>query len=194
MQVSFLENKLFTFIDSETAEGINGYKKNRMCTSIIATTALVQLGSGMVFVIHSILNPSPAAVFVPISNWTFKIELAAALICDLVISGSLIYYFRNNMGVSKKTEIILHKLIVLSIEECVLLSLITIISFILCANRGNSSSAMPSKFVVSKLYVNSLLATLNSRKGFREMAQDISISMSMVSIHIDGNDGINDSA
>jgi len=158
--------------------------KNRVTTGIIATTALAQLASGMVFAAHSIVDRSTLAIFEKIPNWSFRIELITSFLCDVMISGSLIYYFYINLGLSKRTETILQKLISLAINQGVLLGLVTIVTFVLFLRTVNTFLAMPSQFILSKLYVNCLLATLNSRKQFREIAnQDLTMPTVMVSTH-----------
>ena len=69
----------------------------------------------------SIVDQSPQAVWEQIPNWvsilnprllchiltcwfdqSFRIELITSFLCDVMISGSLIYYFYVNLGVSKR--------------------------------------------------------------------------------------------
>ncbi|KIM76619.1 hypothetical protein PILCRDRAFT_826176, partial [Piloderma croceum F 1598] len=152
-----------------------------MATGIIAVAALAQLGSGMVFAAHSIMDRSPQDIF---GSWSFKTELFASLLCDVMISGSLVYYFHINKGLSKRTETLLQKLIILTINQGVLLGLVTIVTLVLFYEKAGTFLAMASQFILSKLYVNCLLATLNSRKQFRDIAnQEISLSLAVVSPH-----------
>jgi len=84
-----------------------------------------------------------------------------------------------------KMETILRKLIVFSVNQGVLLVIITIITLVfLSTPKATISSMLPSQFVLSKLYVNCLLAALNSRKEYREIAdEDISLSLSSQFTH-----------
>jgi len=78
-----------------------------------------------------------------------------------------------------RTETILQKLILFSVNQGLLLSIVTIITLVYYEPKANVAFSLPSQFILSKLYVNCLLATLNSRKEYREIAgQDLTLSLS----------------
>jgi len=138
-----------------------------------------------VYAVASITYRSPQGISNHAPLLAFKIGLISSLLCDVMISGSLIYYFHTNKGQHMKMETILRKLIVFSVNQGVLLVIITIITLVfLSAPKATISSMLPSQFVLSKLYVNCLLAALNSRKEYREIAdEDISLSLSSQFTH-----------
>jgi len=159
--------------------------KNWIVTGVIATAALGQIGGGTAYAVASITYRSPQGISNHAPLLAFKIGLISSLLCDVMISGSLIYYFHTNKGQHMKMETILRKLIVFSVNQGVLLVIITIITLVfLSTPKATISSMLPSQFVLSKLYVNCLLAALNSRKEYREIAdEDISLSLSSQFTH-----------
>jgi len=149
--------------------------KYRIVAGIIAVTALSQIGGGWAFAIPNITNK----LLKEVSLVPFQIELVSSLLCDVAISSSLIYYFRTNRGIHRRTETILQKLILFSVNQGLLLSIVTIITLVYYEPKANVAFSLPSQFILSKLYVNCLLATLNSRKEYREIAgQDLTLSLS----------------
>ncbi|KIM90120.1 hypothetical protein PILCRDRAFT_172623 [Piloderma croceum F 1598] len=80
-------------------------------------------------------------------------------------------------SIATRTQAILHKLIWFSVNQIVLIGLVTIITLVLYETTIHSFLALPSQPILCKLYVNCLLAALNCRKEYREIAgQDVDLS------------------
>jgi len=144
--------------------------KNAILTSMIGITTTVQLGSGMAFTFNSARNKSPEDIYSPLAIKAGRIQLIGSMMCDFIISASLVYYFFTLRVGSKKTNAILHQLIIISVNMGVLLCLVTATTLILFEVMVDTSIPSIPHFIISRLYANSLIATLNSRKHIRSMA------------------------
>ncbi|KAF4596891.1 hypothetical protein EYR38_008282 [Pleurotus pulmonarius] len=96
-----------------------------------------------------------------------SLELVSAMICDIMISSSLVYFLHKNRSGIKTTESLIDKLIIYFIGIGTLSSVFALLNMV-------TWWAMPDKLIfttfhsiISKLYVNSLLVTLNSRNQLR---------------------------
>jgi len=119
---------------------------------------------------QSIEDKLSSDFFEPSDNPCARLSLASSIICDGTISASLVYYFRRYRVGMSRTEPILQQLVMLSVNMGMLMGVVAIMTLILFeADRGVFLCLAPH-FVSSKLYVNSLIATLNSRRHFRQMA------------------------
>jgi len=142
--------------------------KAKLATFLIAITAAIQLGSGMAFMDNSIRHRSPQDIFNHEGHTTARIELISAMVCDLVISTALVYYFYIFRIGTQKMNAILHQLIFISVNMGVLLCVVTAVNLALF--EYGSWLSLPPHIILSKLYVNSLIATLNARKHMRTIA------------------------
>ncbi|KAL0945224.1 hypothetical protein HGRIS_000737 [Hohenbuehelia grisea] len=106
-----------------------------------------------------------------VRNFTSKffgaMELVSAMTCDFFISASLVYYLNKNRSGVRSTESLVDKLIVYFIG-------IGSLTFVFALLNLVTWLAIPDQLIfttfhslISKLYVNSLLVTLNSRTSFR---------------------------
>jgi len=155
--------------------------KNWIAVSIIGISSVAQLGAGMAFSAHLIIVGDPFSAFDHIGELSGQIELVCSLVCDLAISATLVYYFSILRVGMEKSKFILQNLIILSVNMGVLLCLVTVVTIILFHADAGTFVSLGPHFILSKLYVNSLLATLNSRKHFRALA-DRTIEFSLPTI------------
>jgi len=96
-------------------------------------------------------------------------SLACSAVGDLLISASLCFFYHRNRTGVKRTDRILNLLILYAINTGLLTTIVAICTVILeVALRGTQWDTIPY-FVLSKCYVNSVLATLNARTKLREM-------------------------
>ncbi|KAF4580333.1 hypothetical protein EYR38_003229 [Pleurotus pulmonarius] len=95
------------------------------------------------------------------------LQLAASVVCDVLITGSLVWYLRRGRGVFKQTQSLVDRLVIYSINIGLVTSMLSLVAMI-------TWFAMPDNFIfttfhilIGKVYVNSLLVTLNTRKTIR---------------------------
>jgi len=153
--------------------------KNTVIATIIGVTAVIQLCTGLVFIVQGVKNKStPTYYSIRINQSAQRVLLPywiSCIVCDCTISASLVYYFHKYRVGMPRTDSILHQLVVFSVNVGVLLCVISIVTLTLLELEGGSFLALAPLLIFSKLYVNCLIAMLNSRKHFRHVV-DRSIS------------------
>ncbi|KDQ23510.1 hypothetical protein PLEOSDRAFT_171179 [Pleurotus ostreatus PC15] len=102
------------------------------------------------------------------------LQLAASVVCDVLITSSLVFYLRDNRGEFKRTQNVVDRLVIYSINVGMVTSIISLSALI-------TWFAMPDNFIFStfhiligKVYFNSWLVTLNARKTMRSRLDDTS--------------------
>jgi len=155
--------------------------KNWILTSIIGITTATQFWSGNAFTIHNFFKTTTAAAL--LNNTFVQLQMISSMICDITISASLVYYFRTLQVGMRRTDSVLQQLVVLSVNVGALLSLVTGVSLILFEVKAATYCSLAPQFILTRLYVNSMMATLNSRKHFREVVdRSIGYSISPISM------------
>jgi len=145
---------------------------------MIGILTVMQFGVAMSFGVQQ----KPTGSRDPNTNLSAQIQLISSMVCDIVISASLVYYFHSFRLGMKRTEVILQELIILSVNMGVLLCLVMTVTIILFEVDAGISEPLAAHMVLSKIYVNSLIATLNSRRRFRAIAnRTIAFSLPTIS-------------
>ncbi|THU98509.1 hypothetical protein K435DRAFT_777480 [Dendrothele bispora CBS 962.96] len=98
--------------------------------------------------------------------------LAFRIITDILICVSLCYTLWDSRTEIRRTTKLINMLIVYAINRFVLTTLVVIVQMIVLITKPQSIGAMVIEFVTVHLYVNSLLATLNSRNHLRNIGND----------------------
>jgi len=98
------------------------------------------------------------------ARWIFTLGLSVSSAVDILITGWLVYLFRRNRTGSGRFNDILDKLILYGLETGSLTCLGTIITMLLWVITPKNLIFLGLHFVIAKLYANSLLVTLNTRK------------------------------
>ncbi|KZP12940.1 hypothetical protein FIBSPDRAFT_961001 [Athelia psychrophila] len=108
----------------------------------------------------------------PTNNWLFSLGMLGNIICDGTVAGSLTYYFRSYRTGMPRTEPVMQQLILLSTSTGLLLCLLTASAWALAQiNPHHSSNCLVPILIVGNLYVNSMMANLNSRRHFRAVVE-----------------------
>ncbi|KAF7984117.1 hypothetical protein HWV62_16740 [Athelia sp. TMB] len=111
-----------------------------------------------------------------ISNLGGILQIASSLVCDVLVSASLLFYFHRSRGGLRSTDVILTKLTMLTANTGLLTSIVCVVALAVYQSGGNSFKAFPSHFMQSKLHVNCLLAShldslrLNARAAIQATA------------------------
>jgi len=93
-----------------------------------------------------------------------SIELAATSLCDITISVSLWYYLHHGRSGFARTETVVKRLILYTVNIGLLTSGASSLTLILWLALPQNFGFISLTLIRSKLYVNSLLVTLNYRK------------------------------
>ncbi|KAG2140186.1 hypothetical protein DEU56DRAFT_799199 [Suillus clintonianus] len=100
-------------------------------------------------------------------EWVFTVGLSLSCIVDVLVAVVLCVTLRSNRSAYSNMDRIINSIILYTLENNALTSAATIISMI-CWVTMHNLVFLGVHFVLSKLYANSLLATLNSRKQLQE--------------------------
>ncbi|KAF8215734.1 hypothetical protein K438DRAFT_608440 [Mycena galopus ATCC 62051] len=138
-------------------------KKNWFMTLPILALTLLRLVAASVST-WEMLRYHRFDIFRVKARWIFTLGLSVSSAVDILITGWLVYLFRRNRTGSGRFNDILDKLILYGLETGSLTCLGTIITMLLWVITPKNLIFLGLHFVIAKLYANSLLVTLNTRK------------------------------
>ncbi|TDL25572.1 hypothetical protein BD410DRAFT_598387 [Rickenella mellea] len=94
-------------------------------------------------------------------------SLANTLICDLLITGSLLYYLNRNRTGFKSLDSIIKRLMWYSLSTGLLTSIFALASMVTFITMSHNLINVGISFFLGRLYANSLMTTLNGRAETR---------------------------
>ncbi|KAK7455818.1 hypothetical protein VKT23_010852 [Stygiomarasmius scandens] len=101
-----------------------------------------------------------------------------AVLSDVFIAGSLCYLLYEHRSGFRETNTIITTLIVYAVNRCLLTSAVAITEVIVFVLTPGTLWYLAIDFVIGKLYANSFLASLNSRRGLRTTPRSTTMSTS----------------
>ncbi|PCH40184.1 hypothetical protein WOLCODRAFT_136713 [Wolfiporia cocos MD-104 SS10] len=101
-----------------------------------------------------------------------SISLALGVVTDMVTAGALCYFLRNLRTGYSKDDSLVNSLTLYAVNTGVITSAISLTTLILYDIMPENFIFMGFYFVLSKLYANSFLATLNTRRVLRGRGTD----------------------
>ncbi|KDR67183.1 hypothetical protein GALMADRAFT_258571 [Galerina marginata CBS 339.88] len=104
-------------------------------------------------------------------------------VCDVLIAGSMTYYLKRRDTGIKQTQVLLAKIIRLTIETGTLTAAVAILTLILTFLPGQPTYYQTSVSVLGKVYSNSMMVVFNSRMvlGSSNMATNATQDLPMIS-------------
>ncbi|PPQ86136.1 hypothetical protein CVT25_002767 [Psilocybe cyanescens] len=165
---------LGTFLSAFIVQMYFGYciyvldHNNKIVPGIIVVLALTQIGSGLAQVIITTRLES----FENLDNTkpTSTLQAASTFLCDIIITTTLVLRLSKHKSNIKSTNNILTTLIINAVNRGVLTSACALVYIILFFARPNTFYFFIPLELSGKLYMNSALATLNSRQHTMEKA------------------------
>ncbi|KAJ6479220.1 hypothetical protein C8R47DRAFT_1137425 [Mycena vitilis] len=101
------------------------------------------------------------------ARWIWTLGLAVSSAVDILIAGLLVYLFQKNRTGSGRFNHVLDKLILYGLETGSLTCFGTVIAMLLWLTPPDNLIFLGVHVVIGKLYSNSLLVTLNTRKNIQ---------------------------
>ncbi|KAH8096757.1 hypothetical protein BXZ70DRAFT_1009439 [Cristinia sonorae] len=102
-------------------------------------------------------------------SWILYFSLGALTVADIIISASLCVLLRKQGSMAfSRTQSIVRSLMLYSINGSALTSLCAVVCLVTYATMSTNFIFEAFYFVLPKLYLNSLLATLNARESLRQ--------------------------
>ncbi|TFK92015.1 hypothetical protein K466DRAFT_582337 [Polyporus arcularius HHB13444] len=102
--------------------------------------------------------------------WIDSAACGAAILSDSLTAGVLIVTLIRQRTAYEKTNTLLNSLIVYTINTGLLTGIVNFLALVFALVRPNTMIWIAIEFVAVRLYTNSVLAVLNSRKSLREAA------------------------
>ncbi|KAG2144661.1 uncharacterized protein EDB93DRAFT_1288948 [Suillus bovinus] len=126
----------------------------RLCSASVTTAEMIHLKTFTEFKLEF--------------RWVFTLGLALSSLVDILIAVFLCHSLRSNRKASSSMDYVINSVILYTLENNSLTSAATVISMVCWLVMPTNLIFMGLHFVISKLYANSLLATLNARKQLRQ--------------------------
>jgi len=133
-------------------------------TFIVAATVVVHFALG----IDTVVKFFQIGEFSRLSEVTYDVALPFAIfsvLSDIAVAAALCILLQNSRTEYHSTNSILYRLIIFAINRCILTSVVAIAELIVFVRHPQSLWFLAMDFVIGKLYANSLLATLNTRRA-----------------------------
>jgi len=124
------------------------------------------------------------------AQWAFYALISLMVASDIVIATSLCVYLTRHPSDFKRTRSTVNKIMLYTINTTALTSVADFICLITFATKPSTLISVAIIFILPKLYLNSLLGLLNSRKKLRDQLHNngaITIPLNTAStIHTEG--------
>jgi len=139
----------------------------------IILSAIASFSIGMEISVYLFQNPN----FLALDTQAFKIRAilvqSFAAFCDIGIAAAMCYYLHGQKTVFRKTQALINTLIVYAVSRGVLTAICQILFDVLFAAAPLQFTWMPFHEALAKLYVNSILMTLNVREALRSSGPEV---------------------
>lgn len=143
--------------------------KNWKLTGSVLVTALAQYVVGIATMVTTAQTRSPAAFFASPLDIPYA---AASVICDIMISGSCLFYLRPGRAGVKRPSNHMQHLIVVSLQMGIFTSSVAIVWLLLYFIQGARYWIGFPSVILCKSNVNSMLTVLNARKSIRNQQKE----------------------
>jgi len=114
----------------------------------------------------------------PSMAWITYAAFGSAVAVDSILAATTVYYLRRSRGEFEATNSRIAKLVFWTLSTGIITSVCSLIALITYALFPHKLYFLAIEFLLTKLYMNSLLAMLNARKSIREGGTDISMNLS----------------
>ncbi|OBZ78971.1 DNA-directed RNA polymerases I, II, and III subunit RPABC3 [Grifola frondosa] len=141
-------------------------RRNVFITIPIAVLAFLRLVAASASTYEMIRLESYAA-FVRLYGWVFTLGLSLSSALDVLVTASLCYFLKRSRTGLSSMDYIVNALTLYTIENGMLTCITTIITLICWIAMPHNLVFLAFHLTITKLYANSLLATLNARRSLR---------------------------
>ncbi|KAI0717412.1 hypothetical protein C8T65DRAFT_116374 [Cerioporus squamosus] len=111
-------------------------------------------------------------------SWILYLGLSTVVLSDLLISGALCVLLAKRRSDFRRANSIIRNLIMYSINTCLLTTACSLAALIAYAASPHTFIYISFYFLLPKLFLNSLLATLNARKSLINQKDGVQIPLS----------------
>ncbi|KAJ8488804.1 hypothetical protein ONZ45_g13815 [Pleurotus djamor] len=143
--------------------------KNLITTSVLVLLTVTRFAVSLALDITMQIRNNAFQIHDSTGNGIGLAEMSVAVVCDLLIAASMAYYLRRRRSGSPRTVSLVDRLIMHVIGIGLLTSLFVVIILIVWILHPHDLIFMVFHSIMSKLYVNSFLVTLNARHRHRNV-------------------------
>ncbi|KAJ7201999.1 hypothetical protein B0H12DRAFT_1162949 [Mycena haematopus] len=136
--------------------------KNRPATALVVTSHIVQV---IDLTIHNTFDAFRGSKIFRISE---TVQLSSSLACDTLITVSMAYFLKGHNSAFQRTSQLVNKIVTYTLS----VGMVTTYDAPTWRLSTNTLDFLILHFVLSKVYLNSLLVMLNSRLKLRETLND----------------------
>jgi len=104
----------------------------------------------------------------PVQQALYSLQLATAMLCDITITVALVYFLNRSRSGFRSSEYAVDRLVLYSVNVGLITTVVSILTFITFYAIPQSTLFTLFGESIAKLYVNSMLVTLNSRNSIRK--------------------------
>ncbi|KAI0636134.1 hypothetical protein C8Q77DRAFT_1155841 [Trametes polyzona] len=141
----------------------------RMIVAIVPILMLVILGFGTAATVKAFILPT-FAEFKGVA-WMTSAGFGVAVVVDSLLTGTLILALRRSRTGFRRTDSLIDVLIIYAVNTGLLTGIFSLLSFIFAIVAPGNLIYSAFNLISAKLYANSLLAVLNSRKALMDRVQ-----------------------
>lgn len=140
--------------------------RNKLLLFIIVVVSVLVFGIGIAFTVRGIVDVS----FIKLldQSWLIYTAFGSSVFVDVLIAGSLCVLLHRSRSGFKSTDSLVNTLMLYSINTGLLTSIAAMACFVTFAIWPHTFIFIGIFFVLGKLYINSILAVLNTRKFLRK--------------------------
>ncbi|KAK0199247.1 hypothetical protein DFS33DRAFT_376261 [Desarmillaria ectypa] len=149
--------------------------RNSFVTTIVASLVIAEFGCVVAFGTLALTTVRDFAELATLKYLSISVNALAAA-GDVLIACTLCLLLHRSRTGFEKSDTMINKLIVFAVNTGLLTSLCAVASLISILTAPNTFIYITFFFCMGRLYSNSLLATLNARKGIRTAAEGINSS------------------
>jgi len=143
---------------------------HKLITILVVSTAIVEFVIGLVCSVQTFRHQTIQYIF---TTPLIAYSAIASTICDAIITISVVYFLRaGRPKVKLRRARFVQQLTRVTINMGLLTCVMSLITVILHAFQGENYWVEISGIILSRSYVNSILAVLNARKSIRDGERD----------------------
>ncbi|EIN10380.1 hypothetical protein PUNSTDRAFT_112237 [Punctularia strigosozonata HHB-11173 SS5] len=165
---SMVVEVLFTGFTAFIVQSFFAYRVYKLSHgNLIITGLTVALVVAEIVYVTKAIHLETYAQLVVLKNLSMAVNAIGAA-GDVVIAGSLCFLLQRSRTGFQHSSTMINKLMIFTVNTGLLTSICAIMSLIMISVSPNSFLYITFFFTLGRLYVNSLLATLNARASIRE--------------------------
>ncbi|KAJ7896834.1 hypothetical protein B0H13DRAFT_2033366 [Mycena leptocephala] len=144
--------------------------KNKYIVSAIIILSIVQMVGGFALCTNTAITNSLSAVYSRFNHISGSIQLGGSMLCDMLISVSLVYCLRGTSSSFKATRNGINKIILYAINTGIVTNIVALINLVTWLSIPDTNFTWAVfHFSLGKIYVNAMLVSLNARASIRKM-------------------------